>query len=124
MGSADIDRVEICQSERFFGDLRFPGVLAIYTTKADYSIIPETDQLIRLKLEAIQPKLKLTEPQISGPNIPDLRQVLLWEPSVTPQRELPIKFTASSVVGSYKLIVRARLKNGTIITSERKFDIK
>jgi hypothetical protein len=124
MGSVDIDRVEICQSERFFGDLRFPGVLAIYTTKSDFSIIPETDQLIRLKLEAIQAKLKMTEPEISGPNIPDLRQVLLWEPSVVPQKELPIKFKASTVTGSYKITIRARLINGTIIASERKFDIK
>jgi hypothetical protein len=124
MGTADIDRVEICQNERFFGDLRFQGVVAIYTTKADYSIIPESDQLVRLKLEAIQIPAKLTEPQLSEPNIPDLRQLLYWEPSVIPQHKLRVKFTASSVTGLYKLVVMGRLKNRTVIFSERQFEIK
>jgi hypothetical protein len=124
MGSTDIDRVEICQYERFFGDLRFPGVVAIYTTKADYSIIPESDQLIRLKLEAIQSPVQLPEPKISEPNIPDLRQVLYWEPSVIPQKKIEVKFATSSVRGYYKMIVRGRLKTGAIVFSERNFEVK
>ena len=124
MGSTDIDRVDICQNERFFGDLRFPGVVAIYTTKADYSIIPESDQLIRLKLEAIQPPMQLTEPQLPALNIPDLRQVLYWEPSAIPQKKIAIKFTTSSVTGTYKMIVRGRLKTGAIIYSESNFEVK
>ena len=70
LGTQDIKRIEICQSERFYGNLRFPGIVAIYTTKADYSIIPESDQFIQLKLEAIQLQAELAEPNTTEPDIP------------------------------------------------------
>jgi ribosomal protein S24E len=124
MGSADIDRVDVCQSERFYGDLRFAGVVAIYTTKADYSKLSESDQLIRLKLDAIQPPATLNEQHSSEPNIPDLRQVIYWNPSTTPQTTLPVKCNISSVLGQYKLVVRGRLKDGTLIFTEKQFEVK
>lgn len=124
MGTADIDRVDICQSERFYGDLRFPGVVAIYTTKADYSMLPESDQLIRLKLETIQEPAKLAEPILPEPTVPDLRQVLYWAPSTKPTETLPVAFSTSSVLGQYKLVVRGRLKDGTLIYTEKQFEVK
>lgn len=124
MGTADIDRVDICQSERFYGDLRFPGVVAIYTTKADYSMLPESDQLIRLKLETIQEPAILAEPTLPEPTVPDLRQVLYWAPSAKPTETLPVAFSTSSVLGQYKLVVRGRLKDGTLIYTEKQFEVK
>ena len=124
MGTADIDRVDICQSERFYGDLRFAGVVAIYTTKADYSNLPESDQLIRLKLETIQLPASLNEPETSDPTIPDLRQVIFWNPSVSPQGIIPIKCNTSSVLGSYRLVVRGRLKDGTLFFTDKQFEVK
>jgi len=124
MGTADIDRVDICQSERFYGDLRFPGVVAIYTTKADYSMLPESDQLIRLKLETIQEPAILAEPIRPEPTVPDLRQVLYWAPSAKPTETLSIAFSTSSVLGQYKLVVKGRLKDGTLIYTEKQFEVK
>lgn len=124
MGTNDIKRVEICQSERYFGNLRFPGIVAIYTTKADYSRIPESDQFIRLKLEATQVEANLAEPDKSEPDIPDLRQVFYWNPSVEPQESLSVKFSTSSILGQFRLVVRGRLKNGTMVLSEKQFEVK
>jgi hypothetical protein len=124
MGTTDIDRVDICQTERFYGDLRFPGVVAIYTTKSDYSMLPENDQLIRLKPELIQEQVQLAEPAIPEPNIPDMRQLLYWNPLVTPAENIQVKGTASSVCGHFKAIVRGRLKDGTLIFAEKYFEVK
>jgi len=124
MGTADIDRVDICQSERFYGDLRFAGVVAIYTTKADYSNLPESDQLIRLKLETIQTPATLTEPQITDSNIPDLRQLIYWNPSTEPQAMLSVKCKTSTVLGQYRLVVRGRLKDGTLFFTDKPFEVK
>ena len=81
MGTSDIKRVEISQNERFYGNLRFPGIIAIYTTKADYSRIPDSDQFIRVKLETAQILSGLWVPDATDPTVPDLRQVLYWNPS-------------------------------------------
>jgi len=124
MGTQDIKRIEICQSERYYGDLRFPGVVAIYTMKSDYSRIPDSDQFIRLKLDAIQLQAKLAEPEHSEPDIPDLRQTFYWNPSVEPHETLPVKFSTSSILGKFKIIVRGRLKNGTMVLAEKQFEVK
>ena len=110
MGTQDIKRVEICQSERYYGNLRFPGIVAIYTTKSDYSRIPDSDQFVRLKLEAIQIQAKLAEPEKSEPDVPDLRQTFYWNPSVVPQETLAVNFSTSSILGKFKIVVRGRLK--------------
>lgn len=124
MGTSDIDRIDICQSERFYGNLRFPGVVAIYTTKSDYSMIPETDQLLRLKPETIQEQVKLTATKVSEPHIPDMRQLLFWEPMLNPAGNIPIQCTTSSVAGSFKVIVRGKLKDGTLFFTEKYFEVK
>lgn len=124
MGTKDIERVDICQSERFYGDLRFSGVVAIYTTKADYSRLPESDHLIRLKLETIQVPVGLADNTNPEPNIPDLRQVIYWDPSVMPNGNLSVKCSTSSIAGQFKLVVRGRMKNGTMIFAEKQFEVK
>jgi hypothetical protein len=124
MGTTEIKRVDILQSERFFGNLRFPGVVAIYTLKGDYSRIPDSDQFVRIKLDATQVQSSLSEPEATDPNIPDLRQVFYWNPSVEASENLSVKFTTSSVLGKFSLIVRSKLKDGTLIRSEKQFEVK
>jgi hypothetical protein len=124
MGTTDIKRVDICQSERFYGDLRFPGVVAIYTTKADYSQLPESDQLIRIKLETIQAPATLSEPGSPESTIPDLRQVIYWNPSIEPSGNLTVNCTTSSIVGQFKLVIRGKLKDGTTVFAEKQFEVK
>lgn len=124
MGTQDIKRVEICNTERYYGNLRFSGVVAIYTTKANYSKIKETDQLIHPTLDAVQPKVVLSEMDKKDPNIPDLRQVLYWSPAQKPQQSLPVSFKTSSVLGKYRVSVRGRLKDGSIISEEKQFEVK
>lgn len=124
MGSADIDRVDILQNERYYGDLRFPGVVAIYTAKADYSMLPESSQLARLKLETIQLQSKLAEPSVTEPNIPDLRQLLYWDPTARPSQNITVKCRTSAIEGQFKIVVRGKLKDGTILFSEQHFEVK
>lgn len=124
MGSADIDRIDIIPNERYYGDLRFPGVVAIYTTKADYSMLPESSQLVRLKLETIQLQTKLAEPMASEPNIPDLRQLLYWNPTTQPKPNITIKCRTSTIEGQFRIVVRGKLKDGTMLFSEQNFEVK
>lgn len=123
MGSKDLDRIDICESERFYGDLRFEGVIALHTFSKDFSQIPESDQTIRLNLETIQVKASLAQPAETPPNIPDLRQVFYWNPSVDPEQRLSVNAKTSSVKGHFKLIVRGRLKDGSFIFAEKPFDV-
>ena len=124
MGSTDIDRVEICQSERFFGELRFPGVVAIYSTKSDYSKLNESDQLIKLITEANQVPVKLAGKTDTELSVPDLRQVLYWNANAEPSKSIAITFGTSNVTGHYKMVVRGRTIDGELIFAEKQFEVK
>lgn len=124
MGTSDINRVEICQSERFYGDLKFQGVVAIYSTKSDYSKLAESDQLIKLQTEATQVPVKLAETAISETAVPDLRQVLYWNATAEPAKTIAVKFGTSNVLGLFKMVVRGRTTDGTLIFAEKQFEVK
>ena len=123
-GSTDIDRVDVCLNERFYGNLRFPGVVAIYSTKPDYAHIPESDQLVHLSLDTGLPSYSVEAGELLEPNVPDLRQVLYWNPFVNKNQKLLIDFKTSSVNGLYKIVVRGRLKDGTLVSTEKQFEVK
>jgi hypothetical protein len=123
LGSADIDKIEIINSERFFGDLSFQGVVAIYSSKADYSKIPESDNLIKLNLDVIQPQAILNFTDAKSESDPDFRQALLWKPSVKPEQTIPIEFQASDIQGTYKLSICGKTKDGSVFNKELTFEV-
>jgi len=123
MGSKDIDRIEICRRERFYGDLAFPGVVAIYSSKQVNKILPESDELIKLNLDAIQPEGSLNIPKEHVQNEPDLRKVLLWQPGIKTAETITLDFETSDIKGSYKVIVRGITRDGEVIYNEQFFEV-
>lgn len=121
--STDIERIEICTSERYYGNLRFAGVLAIYTTKPDYTIFRESDQFVRHKIESIQKPFSLSMNNNQEEKIPDLRNLLYWNPSIIPQKNIPVIFNTSSIKGSFKLTVWAKNKSGKFMVAEKQFEV-
>jgi len=123
MGTKDIDKIEICLNERFYGDLIFPGVVAIYTSKADYTRVPESNDLIKLNLEVIQPRAIFNTPSDLRLNDPDLRQVLLWKPSLKPALKMDLDFQTSDIKGRFKLSIHGKTRDGSIFHKEQIFEV-
>ena len=123
LGSKDIDRVEICLSERFYGNLAFPGVVAIYTSKSNFSRVVESDELIKVNLDVIQPDATVNIPSEQQLNEPDLRKVLLWKPSLKPAETVRLDFETSDIRGSYKLVVRGTTGDGSVFYKEQIFEV-
>ena len=123
MDSQMIKKAEICLNERFYGDLSFPGVLAIYTTKYDSTRVIASDDLIRVNLDGIQPKATFCSPLKQSITEPDLRQVLLWEPSIKPGQKIVLDFQISDIKGSYKLIIHGKTKDGLLFYKEQFFEV-
>ena len=123
MGSKEIDKIEICRSERYFGYLVFPGVVAIYSSKPDYSRLLESDDLIKLNLDAIQPDATLNSPLERRLNEMDLRQVLLWKPSQKPEQTIKLEFETSDIRGSFKLMIHGKTKDGSDFYKEQIFEV-
>ncbi|MCX6239822.1 MAG: hypothetical protein NTY07_20130 [Bacteroidia bacterium] len=123
LGSKEIDRIEVCHSKRFYGNLVFYGVVAIYTSKPDYNRVAESDDLIKLNLNVIQPNVTLNVPLEQRLNEMDLRKVLLWKPSLKPEQNINLDFETSDIRGNYKLIIHGKTKDGSTFYKEQIFEV-
>lgn len=123
MGSKDINRIEICRSKRFYGNLVFYGVVAIHTSKHDYTGIKASDDLIKFDLDAIQPDITLNTPVEQKLNEMDLRKVLLWKPSLKPEPTIKLDFETSDIRGNYKLIIHGKTRDGSNFYKEQIFEV-
>ena len=125
LGTKDIERIELCRNERFYGNLAFQAVVAIYTPKKDLSLLKESYDLVKINLDAIQPTASLNIPKEAIlPNEPDLRKVLLWNPGLKKAENIQLDFSTSDVKGSYMLIIRGKAKDGSIIRKDQIFEVK
>jgi hypothetical protein len=121
MGSKEIDKIEIVRSERYYGDLMFPGVVAIHTTNPDLNRLNESSEVIKLHVNGLQPGLTLNIPDKQPLNEPDLRKVLLWKPSVEPEQTIQLDFETSDIHGDFKLIIHGKSNDGSIFYKEQTF---
>lgn len=124
MGSRDIQRIEICRKERFYGDLAFPGVVAIYSTKPDYKRLIEANDLVKSEVEGIQPEAELFAPKEHKKHEPDLRKVLVWKPEIQLTEKNEIEFNTSDIAGHYQVVVRIKTKDGKSYSKVQKFEVK
>lgn len=124
MGSKEIRKIDIVRKERYYGDLGFSGVVGIYSVKPDYKGLAESDDLIKLDLETIQPEVSLVAPQSQKSNDPDLRKVLYWAPAIKPGESVNLDFLTSDILGTFKLTLGGKTTDGTIIGFEQTFEVK
>jgi hypothetical protein len=124
MGSKDIQRIEICRNERFYGDLSFQGVVAIYSTRRDNRRLTESADLVKLNLDALQPDNFLNIPFNQKSNEPDLRKVLMWKPRLKPEETFRVDFETSDIRGSYLLMVKGMKIDGSVFYKEQPFEVK
>ena len=123
LGSKDVDRIEVCNTERYYGYLCFPGVVAIYTSKPDFLRLMPSDNLVKLSFDALQPEASLIIPEGQKLNEMDLRKVLIWKPSVKPEQTIKLDFTTSDVKGNFKIIVQGMSKDGSLFYKEQTFEV-
>lgn len=124
LGSKEIGRIEISHSKRYYGNLIFPGVVAIYKLKADDTQLTESVDLIKLKLDAIQPEVILNTPiEHQQLNEMDLRKVLLWKPTLTPEQTIKLDFETSDIRGNFKLVIHGKTNDGSIFYKEQFFEV-
>ncbi|MCE1199978.1 MAG: hypothetical protein LWW85_13495 [Marinilabiliales bacterium] len=124
LGTSAISRVEICQSERYYGELRFPGVVAIYTTKRDYAWLTSSDDLLKQNITMLQPPLSVVVPAKAEMTEPDFRQVLLWEPAVKPAANHDFNFQTSDVKGVFRVVVFGKRVDGSMVYQEKYFEVR
>ncbi len=121
--SSDIDWIDVVPYQRFYGNQKYDGVLSIFTKDLDGSQIFSSDRILKLEYETLQEAIRLAEQDEQASNMPDFKQVLLWEPELKAERNNQLKFKVSDIKGTFKVQISGRKRNGELAQLVRYFSV-
>lgn len=116
LGSSDIKSIETIAAIRYYGGLKFNGILSVVSNNLAINNIRFKNPSVR---SLVLPSRPFTKPVVFVPGLlpdsyPDLRQTLLWEPDMVPDKtgKLTIECSASDIKGKFRIIMEGITKNG------------
>jgi hypothetical protein len=125
-----VERIDVIEEKYFVGDYIFYGLINVITRAGDFSCASIPDQALRLKYKAIDQELSFTEPEFSLPdkglnNIPDFRNTLYWNPSLTRGKDgkYTVNFRASDLTGEYEINIQGLTSDGQPVSARKTFRI-
>ncbi|MBW6535385.1 MAG: hypothetical protein K0B11_10270 [Mariniphaga sp.] len=124
-GSADIDRVEYTMEDRLFGDLRFPGILALYLKENSNRWLAHQPNFTLLTVPFLQPHhIPVFHSQtVSQKNLPDLRSVFFWQLMET-GTDQKIDFSLSDQKGKVEITVEGATSDGQMFKHSEIIEVK
>jgi hypothetical protein len=129
LGSAELKKIEVHNLHWVFGELEFPGIIALYTHDPEAIRLSENHLQRHIQAPSKSSGFSFSEwenIQDNGRNEPDLRQLLYWNPSIKlspAQKLVSIEFFSSDVKDDYIIRVEAISKKGTQIIESKKLKV-
>ncbi len=119
MGSDQIKRIELLPEIRYFGNISFSGILALFTHDLKTSNIQFRNTAFKMSALMSQPYTR-PEPFAPGKNnkhYPDLRQLLLWEPEIilNNSEKQQFEFYASDIEGKFRIDIQGINTSGNTV---------
>jgi len=127
-GSDKIEKIDVISTERIFGDLKFPGIIAVFSKNKEIKNINPNQTSIRVMNDSYHPysifsennKIN-TEPGL----LPDFRQLLYWNPNfvITSLQNSGFEFYTSDHIGNYIIKVEGITSEGIPVSASTKIQI-
>lgn len=117
LGSESIDKIEVLNKPWVYGELYFDGIISVFLNN-NVEIKPLIEEKVLLYKVGVllnRTKLKpLQYSQQSSGSLPDIRQVLHWDPcvSVNNDNTYSFEFNTGYLQGYFAVIVNGILSNG------------
>jgi len=130
LGSKQIERIEIVGRRWYYGDIRFPGILAVFTRNHAIGAYRFPPEVLSFTMEKPAPfttmDCRQQDPSDDGNAVlPDLRQVLCWIPDIELKKkdEKTLSFYSGDLSGSYTVEVTGVTGKGTRIAATTRFTV-
>jgi len=131
LNSDDIKRIEILNYQWVYGNMQFPGILAIFTENEFYREISLPEPSVILENKGFLPRSGFPEfNHTKEPDLfskePDFRQLLFWEPDIVLKKgqKHKARFHTSDLTGKYMIIVKGITADGDILNGITGISVK
>jgi hypothetical protein len=116
MGTDQIRRIDMLPEIRYYGEISFSGILAIFSNDQRIKSLHFKGPSLRMYALLSQPYTKPEPffPASLSKHYPDLRQLLLWEPEIvlTKGAKPQIELYASDLEGKYRIDIQGITSEG------------
>ncbi|MEI6050735.1 MAG: hypothetical protein WCS03_17720 [Bacteroidota bacterium] len=128
LGSNKIKRIESIPVKRFFGEMSFSGILAVFSKDLEINNIQFKTPAIKYQTLSSESYTKPEpfKPIFNNNHIPDLRQILLWEPEILLRKNEKQKIDcyASDLQGKYRINIQGITSNGYPVNGSAVFIVQ
>lgn len=102
LGTNEISRIELITSNWFINQLKFPGILSVFSNNQNWKTMNWNSNSIHVKTESFYTNLYKKNVELNPP-YPDFRQLLFWEPDIeiTSGNEISYEFYTPEEEGEY-----------------------
>lgn len=126
----DIQRIEVVNATYARGDMRFGGIISVFSRKGDLAGIDLQKNTYFFDCQSFEPQEPLRLPEYAGTSpdrrIPDFRNTIYWNPDVKgmPGETLLLDFFTPDNQGEYTILVRGVSPDGTILKGQSTLMVK
>jgi len=128
LGSGQIRCIDMLPAIRYFGEMSFAGILAVYSKNMEINNIQFTTPGIRYQALSSQNNTKpdLYKPTSVNKHIPDVRQMLLWKPDLIlhNKEKQQIECWVSDLRANYRITIQGITSSGLPISGSAIFTVK
>jgi hypothetical protein len=129
LGTDRVKKVELVCSRYNYGELIFPGILAVFSKNNEIKNIQPSSTALRTQLETFHPYSVFNSPSATIKNSahhPDFRQLLYWNPEIeisNNKNQIP-EFYASDHSGNYIIRIEGISSEGFPISAIARIKVK